>query len=180
MNTEHWIALGAIVPALIALVVSSVSAARARVKTIEDAYIARYWQILDRFPADALIGEEGPQGDAEEAPAERAEREELRKSVLLYLRLCEDELELRKLGWVGGKSWEEWSPGIQAQLNQWPVAEEWAPIRDGHRAPSQFTLLRNLDNNTQPDPFQPHSLYDRLMGRWRGCTTKKPTRPVGQ
>lgn len=180
MNTEHWIALGAIVPALITLVVSSVSAARARVKTIEDAYIARYWQILDRFPADALIGEEGPQDDAEEAPAERAKREELRKSVLLYLRLCEDELELRKLGWVGGKTWKEWSLGIQAQLKQWPVAEEWAPIRDGQLAPHQFALLRNLDNNTQPDPFQPHSLPEWFVGVWRGCSTKKPTRPVRQ
>ncbi|MFD7765243.1 hypothetical protein [Streptomyces microflavus] len=180
MNTEHWIALGAIVPALITLVVSSVSAARARVKTIEDAYIARYWQILDHFPADALIGEGGPQGDAEETPAERAEREKLRKSVLLYLRLCEDELELRKLGWVGGKTWDEWSLGIRAQLKQWPVAEEWAPIRDGQLAPHQFALLRNLDNNTQPDPFQPRSLSEQFVGRWRGCTTKKPTRHVGQ
>ncbi|MEV7881855.1 hypothetical protein [Streptomyces microflavus] len=180
MNAEHWIALGAAVPAIITLVVSSVSAARARVKTIEDAYIARYWQILDLFPADALIGGERPQGDAEESPAERAERKELRKSVLLYLRLCEDELELRKLGWVGGETWEQWSLGIQAQLKQWPVAEEWAPIRDGQRAPRQFALLRNLDDNTQPDPFQPHSLSERFVGRWRGCTTKKPTRPVRQ
>lgn len=177
MNTEHWIALAAIVPALITLVVSSVSAARARVKTIEDAYIARYWQILDRFPADALVGEERPQDDGQESPAER---EELRKSVLLYLRLCEDELELRELGWVGGKTWEQWSPGIRAQLKQWPVAEEWAPIRDGQLAPHQFALLRNLDNNTQPDPFRPHSLSERFMGLWRGCSTKKPTRPVGQ
>ncbi|MER6241068.1 hypothetical protein [Streptomyces clavifer] len=171
MNTESWIALGAAVIALSALVVSSVSAARARVKTIEDAYVARYWQILDRFPARALVGEEGPPGETDE---------ELRKTVRLYLRLCEDELELRQLGWVGGKTWEQWSPGIRAQINQWPVAEEWAPIRDRQRAPGQFTLLRKLDNGTEPDPFQPHSLPDRFMGRWRGCTTKTPPGPAGQ
>lgn len=162
MNAEFWVAVIAAGVALLALISSSVSAARARVKTIEDAYIARYWQILDRFPALALVAVDGTACTAEELKAAR-----------LYLRLCEDELELRALGWVSGETWEQWRPGIRAQLNQWPVAAEWALIRDGHRAPRQFSLLRELDaapDDAVPpyDPYRPRRYIGWLTRRWRG------------
>ncbi|MGF0174528.1 hypothetical protein ACQF36_29725 [Streptomyces sp. Marseille-Q5077] len=83
------------------------------IKTIADAYIARYWQTLDRFPAQALAAEKDTTCTGEEL-----------KAVRLYLRLCEDELELRQLSWVGRTTWHQWRPGIQAQLNQQPVAAE--------------------------------------------------------
>ncbi|MEQ4611428.1 hypothetical protein ABMX48_36425 [Streptomyces cavourensis] len=51
MDAEFWVAFGTGVIALCALFHSSRVAAKARVKTIEDAYIARYWQILERFPS---------------------------------------------------------------------------------------------------------------------------------
>jgi hypothetical protein len=157
VNAEFWVAFATGLVAVIALLTSLAGAAKARVKTIEDAYIARYWQILDRFLADALVAENGA----------RCQREEL-KAVRLYLRLCEDELELRQLGWVGRKTWQQWHPGIQAQLGQWPVAGEWAPIRDGRRAPHQFTLLRQLAADPGYDPYQPHGLVDRITRMWRG------------
>ena len=84
------------------------------------------------------------------------------------MRLCEDELELRQLGWVGSKTWQQWRPGIQAQLNQWPVVDEWAPIRDRQRAPHQFSLLRQLDATPDYDPYQPHLYIGRLTRLWRG------------
>lgn len=111
MNAEFWVAFATGFVALVALITSSAGAAKARVKTIEDAYIARYWQILDRFPAQALVAEASTACTGEEL-----------KAVRLYLRLCEDELELRQLGWVGRTTWQQF-PGIQAQLNQWP----WHP-----------------------------------------------------
>ena len=157
MNAEFWVAFGTGVIALAALIISSASAAKARVKAIEDAYVARYWQVLDRFPADALVAEEGTGCEGEEL-----------KAVRLYLRLCEDELELRQLGWVGRKTWQQWHPGIQAQLAQWPVVGEWGPIRDGQRAPHQFTLLRQLAADPDYDPFQPHGLVDHITRKWRG------------
>lgn len=95
----------------------SAGTAKARVKAVEDVYIARYWQLLDCFPAAALIAQDGTSCTEDEL-----------KAVRLYLRLCEDELELRQLGWVGRRTWQQWRPGIQAQLNQWPVADEWAPV----------------------------------------------------
>ncbi|MFD9584871.1 hypothetical protein ACFWBM_09350 [Streptomyces sp. NPDC059980] len=142
MDAEAWITLGTAVVAVIALVASSVSTVRARVKAIEDAYVERYWQILDRLPAEALVGQERI------APLSREECQ----AVRLYLRLCEDELELRQLGWVGGQTWKQWRSGIRAQLRQWPVAGEWAPIRDRVHAPRQFTLLRELDASDCYDP----------------------------
>lgn len=81
----------------------------------------------------------------------------------LYLRLCEDELELRELGWVSTETWEQWRLGIRAQLNQWPVADEWTRIRDGQRAPTQFTLLRKLDGDRTYDPHR--TIVDRLLRR---------------
>ncbi|MFI1414976.1 hypothetical protein ACH4Y0_34355 [Streptomyces sp. NPDC020707] len=162
MNAQFWVGVIAASVALLALISSSVSAARARVKTIEDAYIVRYWHILDRFPAPALVAMDGTVCTAEEL-----------RAVRLYLRLCEDELELRALGWVSRETWKQWRPGIRVQLNQWPVAAEWALIRDGHRAPHQFHLLRALDatpDDAVPpyDPYRPRRYIGCLTRRWRG------------
>ncbi|MBO4259623.1 hypothetical protein [Streptomyces griseorubiginosus] len=157
MNAEFWVAFATGLVALAALITSSAGAARARVKTIEDAYIARYWQILDRFPAAALVADHGSACEGEEL-----------KAVRLYLRLCEDELELRQLGWVTHNTWQQWRPGIQAQLTQWPVADEWTPIRDSHRAPHQFTLLRQLATHPDYDPYQPRGLGGHITRIWRG------------
>ncbi|MEU8986944.1 hypothetical protein AB0C98_10905 [Streptomyces sp. NPDC048558] len=85
----------------------------------------------------------------------------------LYLRLCKDDLELRQLGWVARTTWQQWHPGIQAQLNLWPVAAKWALIRDGRRAPDQFTLLRQLDGAADYDPYPPRPYFGRLTRRWR-------------
>ncbi|WP_327138193.1 hypothetical protein OG585_47070 (plasmid) [Streptomyces sp. NBC_01340] len=156
MKPADWITLAAIFLALLTLITSSASAARARVKTIEDAYIARYRQILDRFPTEALVGIQGSALLAEDS----------QKAVRLYLRLCEDELELRQLGWVGRNTWQQWRPGIETQLKQWPVAEEWNPIRDGQRAPHQFELLRRLATTPHYDPYQPTRL-GRIARIWR-------------
>ncbi|MEU6261435.1 hypothetical protein [Streptomyces sp. NPDC047043] len=82
MNAEFWVAFSTGIVAVIALITSLAGAAKARVKAIEDAYITRYWQILDRFPADALVALDGTGCAGEEL-----------KAVRLYLRLCEDELE---------------------------------------------------------------------------------------
>ncbi|MEU6260477.1 hypothetical protein, partial [Streptomyces sp. NPDC047043] len=78
------------------------------------------------------------------------------------------QLELRQLGWVGHDTWNQWRPGIQGQLGQWPVAGEWAPIRDGQRAPHQFTLLRQLDAHPDYDPYRPRRYIGRLTRKWRG------------
>ncbi|MFD5724340.1 hypothetical protein [Streptomyces sp. NPDC127036] len=156
MDIEALLTPVSVIVAVIALVTSSLSTARARVKAIEDAYVERYWQILDRFPAEALVGEERT---APPSPEEC-------KTIRLYLRLCEDELELRRLGWVGRETWNQWGPGIKAQLEQWPVADEWAPIRDGGRAPHQFTLLRQLNTETSFDPYKARGLA-RVTRWWR-------------
>ncbi|MFZ3467799.1 hypothetical protein ACODT3_38390 [Streptomyces sp. 4.24] len=157
MKAEFWVAFGTGVIGLSALITGSAGAAKARVKTIEDAYIARYWQVLDRFPVSALVAEEGTECTPEEL-----------RAVRLYLRLCEDELELRQLGWVSGQTWKQWRPGIQTQLNQWPIADEWAPIRDLQRAPHQFHLLRRLDATPDFDPYRPRPYIGRLTRLWRG------------
>lgn len=156
MKPADWITLAAVLIALLTLITSSASAARARVKTIEDAYVARYWQILDRFPTEALVGMQGSTPLSEDS----------QRAVRLYLRLCEDELELRQLGWVGRRTWQQWHPGIEAQLKQWPVVDEWIPIRDGQRAPHQFELLRQLAATPHYDPYRPTPL-SRLARIWR-------------
>ncbi|WP_405933560.1 hypothetical protein [Streptomyces sp. NBC_00827] len=97
MKPADWITLAAVLIALLTLITSSASAARARVKTIEDAYVARYWQILDRFPTEALVCMQGSTPLSEDSQG----------AVRLYPRLCEDELELRQLGWVGRRTWHQ-------------------------------------------------------------------------
>ncbi|MER6601599.1 hypothetical protein ACH4TM_12535 [Streptomyces parvus] len=156
MGTAQWIQLGTAVVALLALGCSLCNMARSRVKQIEDDYVRRYWQTLDLLPSDALVNRR-PRRTSDEA----------RRAARLYLRLCEDEMELRAMGWVGKRTWAEWSPGIRAQLRQWPVDVEWERITNGDLKAGtrdQFMQLKELDRNPRHDPCKRHI----IVRIWRG------------
>ncbi|MFE7580756.1 hypothetical protein ACFU5Y_04210 [Streptomyces gardneri] len=156
METAQWIQLGTVIVALLALGISLGNTARSRVKQIEDDYVRRYWSILDKMPSDALVNSR-PRRTSREA----------RRAARLYLRLCEDEMELRAMGWVGKRTWTEWRSGIRAQLQQWPIDEEWERIRNGDleaRTRDQFKELKKLHSDPCHDPCK----HRFIVRKWRG------------
>jgi hypothetical protein len=63
-----------------------------RQRIFEDSFVQRYWQIMDRLSCAALAAEvTSPLSDSDEHAARS------------YIRLCEDELELRVYGSIGRK-----------------------------------------------------------------------------
>ncbi|GGV45981.1 hypothetical protein GCM10010245_72090 [Streptomyces spectabilis] len=135
--------------AALGLIFGLASAMRARIKEVEDVYLQHYWEILDRLPSAALVGQRN-----------RKTSDGDRRVARLYLRLCEDELQLRASGWVSRWTWPGWRNGMLTQLGKWPIADEWQRIRCGDlwtTTRGQYTHLRKLD----ADPG-----YDPLNVRW--------------
>ncbi|WP_028810944.1 hypothetical protein [Streptomyces flavidovirens] len=156
MDIARWASLGAVGVGFVAFIGSLRSTVKARVKQIEDDYIGRYWHLLDLLPAEALVNQR-PRRTSDEA----------RRVARLYLRLCEDEMTLRAIGWVSRDTWSEWRGGIRAQLHRWPVADEWQRMSTGDLAQAtrdQFERLRRLDSNPGYDPCE--RIW--VIRKWRG------------
>lgn len=82
---------------------------RERLQQFESMYVARYWDILDRLSLTAVHG----------SPSGRL-LEEDEKAVRSYIRLSEDELEMRKNGYVSDSTYALWADGLRAQFDQPP------------------------------------------------------------
>ncbi|WP_207346456.1 hypothetical protein [Arthrobacter sp. E3] len=111
---EIWEAVSAVASALTALAVSFaimqlVTARKQRHLEFELVYIQRYRALIDELSFD--IGSE-------------VEIEVLnprdRKLSLQYLRLCEDQLDVRKRKFVTDETWEIWREGIRLQIGRQP------------------------------------------------------------
>ena len=107
MNFSDFADLSSIVTATAAIfaVFQLVAVRTQRHRDFENLYVQRYWQLLDRMPDRLYLNHEisAPNPD------------ELRLAVA-YLRLCEDEVDLRKQGFITDRTWTIWSEGILAQL----------------------------------------------------------------
>lgn len=76
---------------------------RERLRQFEAMYVQRYWTILDKLSVEALKGSH---------PDEISEGDE--KAIRGYLLLCEDELEMRKNGYIADSTYELWADGISS------------------------------------------------------------------
>lgn len=87
---------------------------RQRLRQFEMLYVQRYWTLMDQLSLAARRGTSGgpvPEGDE--------------KVVLAYFRLCEDQLDLRKFGWISDTTWKLWSTGMEDQFQRWPFDDIW-------------------------------------------------------
>lgn len=112
-----------------------------RHRQFESLYVQRYWTLTDRFTCKIVFG----CGGEELSPEEEA-------LVLAYLRLCEDQLEMRQLGWITKHTHRAWVKGMLLQLEQRPFAEVLASYPNEDRGPSRFELLRDIGR--RPDPVR--------------------------
>ena len=79
-------------------------------RDFELLYVQRYWQLMDRrSPAFAL---------------ERDPTDADRLAIRAYLQLCEDEVDLRRLGRVTDNTWGFWSRSIISQAGEAAYSSE--------------------------------------------------------
>ncbi|MEN3361195.1 MAG: hypothetical protein V7637_5177 [Mycobacteriales bacterium] len=97
--------------------------------------MARYWTLMDRLSLQALRGDD-----------QEPHRDDDERAVLAYFRLCEDELELRREGWITDATWTVWAVGIEAQLKRWPFRQIWGAVTStGQEHTSEdFTALHEF------------------------------------
>lgn len=127
-----------------------------RLQLFEEKYVERYWKILDRLSLDALTGS---------CPDEISERDNV--SIRSYLLLCEDELEMRKNGYIGDTTYDLWADGIKGQFQQPMFRKIWEQVkkevRSNHTFPYEHLSQLLDEKNT--------SAYDPLkMVGWRRWT----------
>lgn len=124
---------------IVAVVLQLRQVQKQRIRDFEGRFLQRYWGLMDRLPADVVLGSP-PDGDASEKG---------RAVFAMYLRLCEDECEQRQLLWVSSVTWDIWADGIREQLITGPFAGLWS--EEEERFADQFTMLRGvLGRRTDP------------------------------
>jgi hypothetical protein len=118
---------------------------RARLRQFEEKYIERYWDILGKLSLPALsISDQSPGSDDERA-------------IRSYIFLCEDELQMRKNGYISDSAYYEWSSGMVDQFKQPMFREVWGRIKEesGERqkqgAPPYENLTCLLDETMDKD-----------------------------
>jgi hypothetical protein len=97
---------------------------RQRMRSFEQTYVDRYWTVMASLSLGASKGEVSGITDED------------RRTIISYFRLCEDELQLRTLGWVGNSTWKIWGPGIRLQLRQQPFKAVWDEIKPSGEQPN--------------------------------------------
>ena len=163
-----WVAtaIGVFVAAIGVLVaVRAVHAANLqRRRQFETIYVQRYWTLIDQLSLDAHKGRQPPPVEVDglmATPWHSQINDTDQRVVRSYLRLCEDELELRQEGWISRETWAIWRTGIAAQLERWPFKPIWCevdqqtgPARPDPMVPEEFTLLRAFMTKDEKDPLK--------------------------
>ncbi|MEJ8279417.1 hypothetical protein [Pseudonocardia spirodelae] len=109
-----------------------------RVREFESLYVQRYWKIVDGLPLGEL--DSG-------TPYEQLSEKD-RKSVEMYVLLCEDQYEMRKEGAISRSTFAIWRQGIDNVREREPFLGAAAQIQA--RRNTTLTLLRT---NAAHDPF---------------------------
>jgi hypothetical protein len=116
---------------------------RQRLHQIEAMYVQRFWVILDRFSLMAIS----------KRPPERTICEADEKAIRAYIRLCEDELEVRAEGWIGDTAYKIWRTAIRVQMQLPAFNLVWQRVHTEDRSLyKRLALLLDEDEGRSYDP----------------------------
>jgi hypothetical protein len=115
-------------------------------RAFENLYVQRFWTILDEFSDTATLS----QDLTEWSNSDRA-------VAVNYIRLCEDQLDMRRLGRVTHDTWEFWSSAIRGAMSQ----PAYVALRETE--PEKFVELRKFVD-TGEDPFSGNRFLAWLGG----------------
>jgi hypothetical protein len=104
---------------------------RQRLRQFEAMYIQRYWDLLDRFSLELLIGSSAGQISVDDE-----------KAIRSYFFLCEDELEMRAKKCIADSTYSAWVEGIVEQLKQPMFKDVLTRLRKEDAFPYKY--LNNL------------------------------------
>lgn len=113
-------------------------------RDFELLYVQRYWELMDRrTPGFALEHEPTPED---------------RLVIRAYLQLCEDEVDLRRLGRVTDNTWGFWA-GAMAERASAPAYAQELDLA----GPDSYPLLRQLIGG-RTDPLRHGWLWRKVHG----------------
>ncbi|MBG6183059.1 hypothetical protein IWX65_001006 [Arthrobacter sp. CAN_A214] len=116
MNWFNWVSLciqALTASAIVFAALQFVGSQTQRHREFENLYVQRYWDLLDRMSFNLYMNK----------PL-RLLSGSNKRVIHAYLRLCEDELDLREQGFITDRTWKVWSLGMRAQLKSEPYAAE--------------------------------------------------------
>jgi hypothetical protein len=91
-------------------------------RDFEDFYVKRYWQIMDDYSLEGLLGDPRPQ-------SRRASTNDDERTALRYLMLCEDEIDVYRNRYISRKTWDLWRKAILNGVERSPVKEVWDSLQ---------------------------------------------------
>ncbi|MGH1549189.1 hypothetical protein ACRAWB_08450 [Leifsonia poae] len=150
-GVDFWQILSSLATAVTALAVVF-AAGQLRVareqshRDFENLYVQRYWSLLDKFSVDATLEE----ARTAATPSDRA-------IALNYMRLCEDQLDMRRLGRITHQTWGFWSGAIRESMSE----PSYVKLRDEY--PSSFGQIRAFMVSGD-DPFKGNRFVAWLGG----------------
>ncbi|MDQ0733087.1 hypothetical protein [Arthrobacter sp. B1I2] len=110
----------------------------AKHRDFENLYVQRYWNLMDRF-----------EGNPWTATSVDDLVESDRSRVSAYLQLCEDELDLRRNGFISTKTWGIWVDGMKSQCAR-PAYKDALNVME----PAELPALRDFLDNGNDDPLK--------------------------
>ena len=131
---------------------------RERLRQFESLYVQRYWKILDQLSLEVVKA----------SPTADAGRED-EKAIRNYILLCEDELQMRRNGYISDSTYRVWADGMRDQLGQPMFKEIWAQVKEEAKDHQTFPYehLRQLLNESTTnagDPLTMSSLRRKIRG----------------
>ena len=143
--------------ALIVAFYQSSLARRQRVRDFEMIYVQRYWSVIDRIRSPRS-------GGSIPMPCEQE-----RPDIELYLELCEDEVDVRRLGLVSDSTWEIWSDAIVGALHREPYATVWRELSES--TPERFKNLHEIQRQIRIGALCDPCATPRWRRMLRGLTS---------
>jgi len=131
---------------------------RERLRQFESLYVERYWKILDQLSLAAV--------KASSAASVSPEDE---KAIRNYILLCEDELQMRRGGYISDSTYTVWADGMREQLRRPMFKEIWAEVVEEVKAHRTFPYehLRKLLDEPDSDAGDPLAM-SLIRRRLRG------------
>lgn len=123
-------------------------------RELEMQYLERFWAVMDRRSLGLKLEEAGSTGDQ----VSREDQAVLRE----YLALCEDQIELRKLGRVTDHTWGYWREDIRNMCQSETLRAALA--REGQDHYPHLRELAGGEQGSQYDPLEMVKLRRLMRG----------------
>ncbi|MDN5896920.1 MAG: hypothetical protein L0H93_23220 [Nocardioides sp.] len=152
MSETSWVEVVGLVVSLVTAgsiifaAIQIVAQTRQMHREFEALYVQRYWSLMDQHSVGFRRGMKPNKTD--------------QLVLVQYLQLCEDEIDLRRLGRVTDDTWRYWEQSIRAQAME---SAYRGALRGSAR--SDFPSLKKLLSS--PNGYDP-LIWSDVKKRWKG------------